>query len=61
MGRKEIAMFLAALILAMIVVVAVDARNKRRQYLRKQKYVWPPQVRLVAFCLPLVNRALSVP
>jgi len=37
MGRKEIAMFLAALILAMIVVVAVDARNKRRQYLRTQK------------------------
>jgi hypothetical protein len=37
MERKEIPMLLAALILAMIIVVAVDTRDKRRQYLRAQK------------------------
>ncbi len=30
-------MFLIVLILAMVIVVAVDARNKRREYLRTQK------------------------
>lgn len=37
MGRKENRMYLFVLILALIVVVAVDARNKRREYLRTQK------------------------
>ncbi len=37
MGRKENHMSLFVLILALIVVVAVDAKNKRREYLRTQK------------------------